>query len=457
MHCPYFFLVAAQQAPIFGRNQIQPKMDKKPSVVLFPIILFCCVFLYLNPVSAQDLAYKRSSLHLVLIGSKMFPQQEVVLKSWDNYPFPDKYNHHPVASKVMNPYAYEVTPEERAAFKGKSESLVQTLLRDYVEESSAGLIGRETEDMPIRINKYIQETKLAHQLVAKWFNRDEKGKFNMQLIQERGFYNASDLDAKVAAGQVRGLAALGDAGEELINYTFVVFSQLKFVENEPLARDFFEKAQAEAYKLAIPLLQEKALKAAQTTYDRTKEGYSVWTKSWLYKLRWNEEIANRFYTELWDNPQAFEQSDIFQMDYIGRDEATTLVTFSLQEKRSEEKVIDIATVRNVDKVFAKLQREHDLFKPKVPVSTSEPITAKIGMKEGLEGGEAFEVLERYQDPVTGFQKYKVVGRVVADKEKVWDNRYNAGEPPAAGTPDQTGTLFIGPKRVQAGMLLRLVR
>lgn len=433
-------------------------MKRNPLVINSHFFVVAAIFLSVQNILAQEMLYKRSSLHLVLVGSDMFPRQEVVLKSWDNYPFPDKYNHHAVSSKVMNPSMYEVTPEDRAAFKGKSESFAETLLREYIQESSGGLIGRETEDMPIRINKYIAEQKLAHQLVAKWFNRDAQGKFNMRLIQERGFYNATDLDAKVAAGQARGLAALGDAGEELINYTFVVFSQLKFVENEPVARMVFEQAQAEALALPLPVLQEKAMKVAQSTYDRMKEGYSVWTKSWLYKLRWDEEIANTFYSELWNDPKAFDESDIFQLEYLGRDEATTLVTFSLQEKRSEEKVIDISTVRNVDKVFSKLQKSNDVFKPKVPVLTAEPIAAKIGMKEGLNGGETFEVLELFEDPLTHLQKYRAVGRVVVAKDQVWDNRYNAGEPMAdqpEGALDRT--YFSGSKRVQPGMLLRLVR
>lgn len=435
---------------------MRPKLLAQRGTFVF--FLFSFLIGLISPNFAQDIKYKRSSLHMVLIESETFPRQEVVLESWNNYPFPDKYNNHFVPIKAMNPNLYEVTPEDRAAYKGRQESFAETLLRGYLEENSGGLIGRETEDMPIRIEKYIKETKLAHQMVAKWFNRDQSGRFNMQLVQERGFYNASDLDAQIAAGQARGLATLGDAGEELINYTFVVFSQLKFVENEPLARALFDKAQIEASNIAIPLLQEKALKVAQNTYERTKEGYSVWTKSWLYKLKWNEEIANTFYTTLWNNPDAFEQSDIFSLDYIGRDEATTMVTFSLHEKRSEEKVIDIATVRNVDKVFAKLQRAHDIFKPKVPVLTAEPISAKIGMKEGLEGGESFEVLELYQDIATGIQKYRVAGRVVAEKNKVWDNRYNAGEKPIEEVaPENQVTFFSGSKRIQPGMLLRLIK
>jgi hypothetical protein len=429
----------------------------KKYIIEIVLVIFSNLFL-IPFLRSQDINYKRSSLHLVLLESETFPQQDIVLESWNNYPFPDKYNKHLVPSITMNPYAYEVTPEDREAFKGKKETMVETLIRGYIQESTAGLIGRETEDMPIKINKYIKEIKLANQLVAKWFNRDSNGNFNMKLIQERGFYNATDLDAKIAAGQARGIAALGDAGEELINYTFVVFSQLKFVANEPLARAVFEKAQLEATGLSIPLLQEKALKAAEATYLKTKEGYSVWTKSWLYKLRWNEEIANTFYTEYWNNPNAFDKSEIFELDYVGRDEATTLVTFSLDEKRTEEKIIDISTVRNIDKVFSKLQKENDVFKPKIPVLNTEPITAKIGMKEGLIGGEVFEVLELYQDPVTGIQNYRSVGRVNVDKNRVWDNRYNAGDPPTVPlAPENECTHFIGSKRVQPGMLLRLVK
>ena len=53
----------------------------------------------------------------------------------------------------------------------------------------------------------------------------------------------------------------------------------------------------------------------------------------------------------------------------------------------------------MNKVYAKLQKEYDVFKPEMPLLTAskKDCTAKIGMKEGLEGGEKFDVLEKAVD------------------------------------------------------------
>ena len=95
-------------------------------------------------------------------------------------------------------------------------------------------------------------------------------------------------------------------------------------------------------------------------------------------------------------------------------------------------MITLATVRNVDNVFSKLQREYDIFMPKVPLFTGSPITAKIGMKEGLEGGEKFEVLEQTMDPKSGLTKYNRVGEIKVSKKQIWDNRFQMDQADAAG-------------------------
>jgi hypothetical protein len=74
-----------------------------------------------------------------------------------------------------------------------------------------------------------------------------------------------------------------------------------------------------------------------------------------------------------------------------------------------------------------LQKEYEVFKPKVQLYTAEPITAKIGMKEGLEGGEKFEVLIQKVNPETGKTKYDRVGVITVDKNSIWDNRYAVTE------------------------------
>jgi hypothetical protein len=201
-----------------------------------------------------------------------------------------------------------------------------------------------------------------------------------------------------------------------------------------------------------------ALSGADKVYEKTKEGYSLWSKTWLYRLNWNDSIAAVFYNDLWSNPTAFNESKLFSLEFVGVQYNQSLVTFKIGEERTEEQIIDLALVRNIDNSFAELQKDHDVFKPKVPVLTSDPITAKIGMKEGLTGGEKFDVLEMVFDQKTGKTEYKKVGTIQADKKVIWDNRYNLGEQTTDNDGDAiTATPFKGSKSIQPGMLLIQVK
>ena len=106
-----------------------------------------------------------------------------------------------------------------------------------------------------------------------------------------------------------------------------------------------------------------------------------------------------------------------------------------------------------------------LFKTKSPIYSISPITAKIGMKEGLDGGETFEVLELTYNAKTGLTSYKSLGKIKADANLVWDNRYNADEKTAQyldknGAPLASGiegTKFSDSEKVQIGMLIKQIR
>ena len=386
--------------------------------------------------STDDDKYRRSSLFMVLIESETFPNKESVMKSWNNYPFPDKYNDHSVEVQTMNPSNYETT---------SSESI----------------------EMTDRINKFIKETDLSRKIVAKWFNVTDDGKMDMKLVQDRGFYNASEMDAAIASGQQRGLASLGDAGEELISKTFVTFSKLNFVPNEPAALVIKEAAILKANKIKVPTAKTSSIKAAELAYEKAKEGYSVWTNTWLYQLDWNDSIANVFW-EMWNNKEDFNNTEIFKLKYIGKESSQSLVTFSLKKgegQRTEEQIIDIATVRNIDNVLSKLQKEYDVFKPVTPVISSSPITAMIGLKEGLQMGDRFEVLEMIWDDKTGKTVWKRVNECsVSKKLPILDNRYNAGGKPEVvldekgnPIPQVDATTFKGSKKIQPGMLLKQIK
>jgi hypothetical protein len=115
-------------------------------------------------------------------------------------------------------------------------------------------------------------------------------------------------------------------------------------------------------------------------------------------------------------------------------------------------------------VYAKLQKEYDIFKTKTPLYTGEPITAKIGLKEGLQARDRYEVLEQVQD-ANGKTKYVRRGVVKVKGNKIWDNRFAAGQPVAtavddkttAGDPTLDRTFFKGGKNYYSGMLIRQIK
>ena len=380
----------------------------------------------------KETKYRRSSLHTILIESSGFPKKDQVLNAYYGAPFPDKYDNHNIGAKSFNPAKYTT---------------------DTVDSQT-----------PEVIEKYFKDEQIAKKMVAKWYNRHAEGSFDFELIGARGAFKASFVDSKTAAASSDGKALLATAGFELINNTFVVVSKMKFVENEPIARGIRDAAIIAASN-APGLLKMGIEKAAEIAYNKGKEGYSVWTTSYLYKLKWTPEVEGSFYQEMYGEKGTItpamkakfdSNTDLFQMEYVGSQKSTTLVTFSLKVKRTEDQIINLSVTRNIEKVFAKLQKNYDVFKPKVPLYTGEPITAKIGMKEGLEGGDKFEVLEAVMDQKTGKIEYKSIGTIKVDGDKIWDNRFNLGdEAPAEGAVDRT--TFKGGKKFYPGLLIRQLK
>lgn len=426
------------------------KHIRLPFLLLF-MILGSASFSQTANGKPLNVIYRRSSLHTMIMESEQFPYKETVIKSYYKAPFPDKYNDHTIEGKSFDPLKYR-----SSVVQGESgnDSVAYAKIDDY---------------RPI-IDNYMRQEKVAAKLVAKWFNRKDDGSFDMDLIGARGSYDASDMATRVASSSARGLASLSDAGEELIGNTFVVVSKLKFVSNEITASAVRITAYIAADQIPNEYLSMAAKLAADVAYNATHEGYTVWTTSYLYKLAWNDSIAAVFYNDLWvdknhlDSVRAskFYSSNIFGMEFVGSEKSSSLVAFA--GGRNPEEVIEVATVRTIDNVYAKLQKEYDIFKTKTPLYTGEPITAKIGLKEGLQARDRYEVLEQVQD-ANGKTKYVRRGVVKVKGNKIWDNRFAAGQPVAtavddkttAGDPTLDRTFFKGGKNYYSGMLIRQIK
>ena len=433
--------------------------------VLFPIILIAQDTL-VNPVTK----YRRSSLCTILMESERFPMKDTVIRAYYDAPFPDKYNEHSFGIKSFDPKKYPISEEERTA-AGIKMGFTRKMNQSYLDQNKDQKNDPGSYDDTLIIRKFLNDQKIANKMVAKWFNRQEDGSFDIELISERGLFDASFLDTKTAFASADGISLLKTAGLDLIYNTFLVISKMNFVSNEIPAAIIKEGAILAAKEIKSELWRTAAIVAAELAYNKAKEGYSVWTTSYLYQLEWNDSIQQVFYNDLYMDgtntdpvkKAIFDTTSLFKMKFVGAEKSTSLVTFSLKNtKRTEDQTVKLSTIRNIDAVYAKLQKSYDVFMPKTPLYTGYPITAKIGMKEGLEGGEKFEVFEQVMDNKTGKIELKSLGKIEVDKKLIWDNRYNLGEEDPDRQEDDKKpkidrTTFKGGKDYYPGLLIKQIK
>jgi len=404
-------------------------MKIKQTGIFFAVIYFAASLLTINVVKAQDVkeGYQRSSLHIINIENLNFDNAAKVQASYNKYPFPDKYDDHRISSNSVNLSAYKLTQEEKDAL-GIKDSELGNALSGALSSATAGILENNSQ-VKYELDKYIKDKKIARELVRKWYSIKDDGALDYSVFNERIKLSMSEEDKQRVQQAALAQTEIDKMSQKLINNTFVVFTKLNFVSNAIPAEAIRQVAYAQADKLS-GMMQTMARKAADKIYEKASEGYSVWTTAWLYKLEWNDQIAANFNkllsskginSSLSIDINAFNAMN-FNLEFIGQEKATSLVTFSLKKgegDRTEDEIIELSTVRNVEKVFTKLQREYEVFKPLYQLTGVDPFSAKLGMKEGLEGGEKFEILE-----IRGGE-YNKIGTIEVDKNKVWDNRYGA--------------------------------
>lgn len=423
------------------------------------VILLACASIGVQAQS--DYSYRRNSLATVLV---YHPEDEFgieIYKAFDSLPIPDKYDDHTIngARIINNKDVWGVQRRDSGYYKATyGHQLTASELRSNA---------LYTEDL-------LNNAEIAKKMVAKWFGLEgasvEDATFNTALIQQRGQYNASDVDVALALQTTRGIASLSDAGEELLGQTFVLVNDITYITAEQ------EAAAAKAALSVIGGLFD-AFTGGSAGRDLAKAGgaiadsftgFKVKTHSYLYQLVWNDSIAAIFYTQHYtDTPneekiRAFlEDKTTFRLKYVAHEYEFDKKSV-LKGKYSRTELVRTICARSMDKNIVALAKQYEDFKVKTPVyqvlsdsrGRIEGYAAKIGMKEGIEDGSKFQVVQRIIDPKTEKTTYKYVATVKAKKGCIWDNRYNAVMEEADGSslPYTTFTKVSGGE-ILPGMLL----
>jgi len=427
------------------------------------LLLFLSIFNFQFSISAhaqEQLSYRRNALAMMLV---YHPEDEFggeIYKAFDSLPIPDKYDDHTISIRVIdNSTIWGVQRRDSGYFKAT-----------YGHQLTA----TELQANALYTERLLNDNQVAKKMIAKWFGFQgssvEDATFNTELIQTRGQYNANDVDVALAMQTTRGLATLSDAGEELLNNTFVLVNDITYITAEQ---------EAEAAKMAIGVLG--ALMDAVTGGNAGRDmagaagkiadsftGFKVKTHSYLYQLEWNDSIAAIFYQFHYTGTpdpvkvQAFlDDKTTYRLRYVAHEyEFDKKSVLKGQYERTE--LVRTICARSMDKNIVALAKKYEDFKVKTPVfqvltnerGKIEGYAAKIGLKEGISENSKFQVVQMIQDPETGKTTYKYIATVKPKKGCIWDNRYNAVlEQDAGATLPYTTFVKTAGGEILPGMLL----
>lgn len=285
------------------------------------------------------------------------------------------------------------------------------------------------------IKNYLNGQKVGRQVISKWYARQSDGSMSMDLIFDRGMFNATDAAYIKAQSTKLGNAVLQDYGNRLIERSYVL------------------------------VLDYESVKTMKEAKMPKMKGWKSTVTGYLFKINYNEETQNALY-ESWIYPEdsqsikdeknkKFDQIN-FGIEYVTK--TTVYVTASQAEgstqvgrlikEKSEDELLTEMVQKGYDETLYYLEKNHEDFMVKTTIYQVSPIRAKIGKKEGLKCDNRYFAYEYVYDEKTNSSKPKMRG-VIRATSKIVDNRQVAkGDSPTSKFYQTAG------RRLKTGYLLR---
>jgi hypothetical protein len=251
------------------------------------------------------------------------------------------------------------------------------------------------------LREMLSKDGTGRKMVAKWFNRQADGMMNLDYVHKCGLYNATDQDVKIAVASKRGDAFLKDAGQNLVNKTYVLI----LVPTDVKSKD-----------------------------DGKTRGWDCQYDFFFFQLLFTPEVVSNFYN-VWpyDDDEAatklkkvaafdtltFKFADVYNKSMQSASVSETL-TNSKTPKSLDQLKEELANHMYESATFS-LDKDLEDFRVKVKVEKLRPTRAKVGKKEGLKCDQQFFVYQYKFDESKGTVSPERQA-VVRTTSKIADNR-----------------------------------
>lgn len=237
-----------------------------------------------------------------------------------------------------------------------------------------------------KIPQWLNNNKVGQKIMADWFNRQADGSFNVEVLKERGLFNANDNDLLVASASKRGESSLMDMGMSLVDQSYVmVFDYTDIITMQ----QFYDKNEVPADK-------------------RIMNGFQTSLNTYLFKLNFNDSVAATFFQNYWygsNDPNATAKKEAFenasfpfvfvakQHNDISSTQFNEGQTLAPKVQKTKNELLEQLVNTSLETVMTNVENQRPEFRVKAMVSSVHPIEAKIGKKEGLKFDQRYFVLE----------------------------------------------------------------
>lgn len=240
------------------------------------------------------------------------------------------------------------------------------------------------------LERYLSGQRIANAMVAKWFSRRPDGTFSVELLKERGLYNATDNAALVAMASKRGTAGLMDLGMSLVDRSYLIV--LDFPRLMTMAQMYDRDSTPADHRIL--------------------NGFIGTMNAYVLKLEFNEQEAATFFEKLWvsdDIPDKAERVRAFD-DYNFKLKSVSVFTeeitatqlnpgqkFAPKQQRTDAQLLRSMLEGGFSNIILRLESAREEFKVKAMIHDVKPIAIKIGRKEGLRFDQRYFVYENRQE------------------------------------------------------------
>lgn len=364
--------------------------------MLCSVLLLPCKQIYCQIQTAPSSDYDRNAMTLLLFDYSSSQYSRLVRDAFKEAKIPVKFDEHNL--QYMN-----------------------------LSERTQGSSNLTSGSTLTNVQNIIKSSHIPNDIIAKWYSRDEEGKFGMSLIAKRGLYNATDQEYAEAMKGMRKNAQLEDAGEKLVNKSYIMvmdYYNLKTMKEIYDAQDEQRRKQAKKDKTKFEPVERK------------KNGFVGDARAYLFKIDFNDSIAAIFYRQLWiderdseanitQKKKKFEEMD-FPVKLVSSHSTSVEGTqynpgqfmAPVVQKTREQLMAELINDGINGNIFWFEKQVAD-WRVRTMVHDVHPISAKIGRKENLKVDQRFFV---YENRLTHNNK-EIAKRVGVIRAKyVADNR-----------------------------------